>query len=494
MSKYNFYYDETEHSRKINHQTVSADNYYDGFVTAVIGWDEQDEVEIEERYRLFEKKHSRRKTNGEIKSTTIKQNQLEKGFASLSRDAAVFIGDFFDLFDEKTLIYISAFSKIEYVIKQIFAGYENTPLLDMDLLKYSITKAIIVYRSEEVISSLYGTPSEFLGSLRHFLQLRINADKANVELKSREIEQFELILLLLDDAAEVESFDWSYKNPLIGLKLYLQEKSICEYFLIIDREARTAESARNLGLDSVSEGESSELFALQMADMLAGIMAKLMKALAKAFEYRNAADEVKKNLLDEGWFKLTEERLALYKSLYRVVMELNNAWYKVFSGVYTDDLICLTTFLSFVNSFASADELKSNLQMMPEYFNTAACNGLAHHYSMMSNKLPIAPISSDNKEYFFNQKGGKEFFDIGKQPSLYLDKGVRTCNVLSVGTRDGKALVTIKEGTDATCYVLPDNLLPWAESLVVIASMGMNLFPEKVTFTEISGGLAADIH
>lgn len=175
-------------------------------------------------------------------------------------------------------------------------------------------------------------------------------------------------------------------------------------------------------------------------------------------------------------------------------MELNNAWYKVFSGVYTDDLICLTTFLSFVNSFASADELKSNLQMMPEYFNTAACNGLAHHYSMMSNKLPIAPISSDNKEYFFNQKGGKEFFDIGKQPSLYLDKGVRTCNVLSVGTRDGKALVTIKEGTDATCYVLPDNLLPWAESLVVIASMGMNLFPEKVTFTEISGGLAADIH
>ncbi len=37
MSKYNFYYDESEHSRKINYQTVSASNYYDNFVTMVVG-------------------------------------------------------------------------------------------------------------------------------------------------------------------------------------------------------------------------------------------------------------------------------------------------------------------------------------------------------------------------------------------------------------------------------------------------------------------------
>ena len=29
MAKYDFYYDESEHSRKINLKTVSADNYYD---------------------------------------------------------------------------------------------------------------------------------------------------------------------------------------------------------------------------------------------------------------------------------------------------------------------------------------------------------------------------------------------------------------------------------------------------------------------------------
>ena len=45
MSKYNFYYDESEHSRKINYQTVSASNYYDNFVTMVVGWSaEKDDI------------------------------------------------------------------------------------------------------------------------------------------------------------------------------------------------------------------------------------------------------------------------------------------------------------------------------------------------------------------------------------------------------------------------------------------------------------------
>lgn len=38
MPEYQFYYDETEHSRKINYNTVSASNYYDNFVTMIVGW------------------------------------------------------------------------------------------------------------------------------------------------------------------------------------------------------------------------------------------------------------------------------------------------------------------------------------------------------------------------------------------------------------------------------------------------------------------------
>ena len=321
MGHFNFYYDETEHSRKINHRTVSASNYHDDFITAAVGWDKLDEVEIEAKFRIFEERYSRRMTGNELKSTTIKQGQLKNGFASLSKNTAALMSDFFDLFDERVFVYLSAFSKTEYVVRQVLAGYKNSPFADMDLLKYSVTKAIVTCRPKEVIQSLYAGPEEFLESLKDFLRLKIEADKTNIELKNREIEQFECILLLLEDAEPIKTLDWNYDSTLATLKAFLQEKFMSEYSLIIDREARTAESARNLGFKNVSEGNSKELFALRMADLLAGIAAKLMKAMAKALAYRSAADEVRKSLLDVGWFELTEERLALYKKLHRIVMQ-----------------------------------------------------------------------------------------------------------------------------------------------------------------------------
>jgi hypothetical protein len=494
MKHFNFYYDETEHSRKINHRTVSASNYHDDFIAAAVGWDKLDESDIEEKFHTFEEKYSRRMVGNELKSTTIKQSQLTYGFASLSKSTAALMNDFFDLFDESVFVYLSAFSKTEYIVRQVFSGYENSPFIDMDLLKYSVTKAIVTYRPEEVIQSLYAGPEKFLESLRDFLRQKIEEDSVNIDLKHREIEQFVCILLLLENAEPIKTFDWDYGPTLATLKAFIQEKSICEYSLIIDREARTAESARNLGFEHVSEGNSKELFALRMADLLAGIAAKLMKALAKALKYRNPADEVRKKLLDVGWFKLTEERLAIYKKLHRIVMQSNNAWHKVSSGVYSDNLICFTTFLSFVDNFSSPKDIQDDLPMMPEYFNAAACAALESHYAIVRDTLPAIPTNSDNSEYFFNQRGGKEYFDVNRQPYLEVGSRAHTYNVLAVDVRNGKALVTLEEDDKVACYALPDKLYSWAETLVDFASSGVGLFPEKVTFTPINGELSAHIH
>ena len=46
MDTYKFYYDESEHSRKINYKTVTAPNYYDNFVTVVVGWTKEKEKEV----------------------------------------------------------------------------------------------------------------------------------------------------------------------------------------------------------------------------------------------------------------------------------------------------------------------------------------------------------------------------------------------------------------------------------------------------------------
>lgn len=66
--------------------------------------------------------------------------------------------------------------------------------------------------------------------------------------------------------------------------------------------------------------------------------------------------------------------------------------------------------------------------------------------------------------------------------------------MLAVNVRNGKALVTLEEDDKVVCYVLPDRLRSWAETLSNFASRGVDLFPEKVTFTPINGELAADIH
>ena len=73
---FKFYYDETEHRRKINLKTIKADNFYDNFMTVIIGWDDEFSDEIEKKYLVFEEKYNDRKSKGELKSTTLSQRQF----------------------------------------------------------------------------------------------------------------------------------------------------------------------------------------------------------------------------------------------------------------------------------------------------------------------------------------------------------------------------------------------------------------------------------
>ena len=135
MSTYEFYYDESEHSRKINYNTISAANYYDNFVTMIVGWSSE-KNDIIRRHASFEEKYVGRKDrNGEIKSTTLSQKQFQYGFASLNKQNAHFVNDFLSLFDEDIHIYFSVVSKIEYLVLQLFKAYRNSLLINADAIK-----------------------------------------------------------------------------------------------------------------------------------------------------------------------------------------------------------------------------------------------------------------------------------------------------------------------------------------------------------------------
>lgn len=500
MSKYNFYYDESEHSRKINYKTVSASNYYDNFVTMIVGWSAEKD-DILQRHAAFETKYADRKDrNGEIKSTMFQQKQFKYGFASLNKQNAQFVNDFLSLFDEDIHIYFSVSSKIEYLVLQIFQGYRNSFLVDADLMKYSITKALVMYRPQEIIKCLYETPEDFLEQLKKFFRERIECNKSNPKLKQTETNAFQEILLVLDDISGNPELDWDYHMSFDGFKKYLGEKDIQNYTLIIDKEgkeekeSKTLKAVREIGLDNSDEADSTEHPGLRIADMMAGIISKLLKGLCDSLRYRSLDESAHKKIFDKDWFCLNEVQLELYKKLYRLICEWQPAWYKSYSGIYSDDLVLFIALLNFMNHFESVEQIRADIDMQGEYFNAFACEKLTRYFNQRRCKLPVEPVIPFDEESYLNKRGGKVYFDSRKQLLLPLHEGSQTFDVLSVGV-DQKftPTVTILKDGESECFRLPNELSEWACSVVGMAAMGMNLFPTKVTFSNINGRYYADI-
>lgn len=386
---YHFFYDETEHSRKINYHTVTASNYYDNFISVIVGWLSEEEDSIRERYLDFESKHEFRKVNGELKSQTMKAKDLRLGFASLNKHTINFYDDLISLYDETIIIYFSVASKIEYVINQLFSNYQNRIFVDSNLMKYSIIKSINVYRPQKVIEAIYKEPQIFVDELRSFLENQIVKNQTNIVLKERENQIFEEILLILDDTKRLCSVDWTYVSSFDGFRKLLTEMNVVDYQLMIDREgdgSPTLTTAVYEGLRNVSEVDSKDYVGIRMADMLAGLISKLMQSLKVALTNTYKDGEIKKTLLDPGWFSINQKQLDLYKKLYRVVCVNNYYWYKTYSGIYSDDLVSFVTLLQFMNHFEDAAEIRnSELKMQPEYYNSFVCERLQERYEIIRN-------------------------------------------------------------------------------------------------------------
>lgn len=113
MTNYRFYYDESEHSRAISKATIKAKEFYDGFIVAITGWEEDYEPELEKRYLSFERKFLSPDSK-ELKSTAIASRQLRYGFATLSKANISLIEGLLGALNEQTLLYYSHVSKVEF--------------------------------------------------------------------------------------------------------------------------------------------------------------------------------------------------------------------------------------------------------------------------------------------------------------------------------------------------------------------------------------------
>lgn len=493
---YNFYYDESEHSRIINLSTITGETYYDNFLAAIVGWDLDNETEIKQKYLAFEEKYAERKKKGEIKSDTFKSNQFKYGFASFNKPNVEMLNDLLSIIDDDFFIYLFVASKIEYVIIQLFKDYTNSIFVDMDSVRYSIVKAILTYRPTEVINSIYAEPEEFVSSLIDFFTQRIELNKSNIALKEAENNAFENILMILQDVEPPTSINWDYHMSFVGFSSLLKSKRIADYSLTIDKEgnSKTHDAAIEVGIVNCTEVDSKEHFGLRIADMLAGIVGKMMKSLYHSLRNESNNATVTKTLLDKSWFKVSEEQLCLYKKLHHILLEINNDWYKIYAGNYSDDLISLLALLDYMNHFKSADEIQKDFDMHPEYCNACMCRRLEEYFNRIHSKLPVEPVVPETEEYFRNSRGAKVYFDDNRQPELKIVEGHNKYYVLSVGNSNaGIPLVTIENKPENMCFRLPKQLSEWAMTVIGMANMGENLFPSEVVFSLINGRYYADI-
>ena len=409
MFKYNFYYDESEHSRKINYKTVSASNYYDNFVTMIVGWSAEKD-DILQQHAAFETKYADRKDrNGEIKSTVLHQKQFKYGFSTLNKQNAQLVNDFLSLFDKDIHIYFSVSSKIEYLVLQIFQRYRNSFLVDADLMKYSITKALVMYRPKEIIKCLYESPKDFLVELKKFFRDRIECNRNNPKLKQKETEAFQQILFILDDISDAPEIDWDYHMPFDGFRKYLEEEKIADYFLTLDKEgdaeqdSKTLQAAHLMGLQNTTEVDSLSSCGVRMADMMAGIMTKLLKSLCDSLRYHSPEEGVQKKVLAARWFQMNEAQLGLYKKLYKIICEWDHAWYKSYAGIYSDDLVTFIALLNYMNHFESVKQIHDEGMKAGVTLNPATPVSLL---SDIIDELDIVMLMSVNPGF-----GGQKFIE-----------------------------------------------------------------------------------
>lgn len=259
--------------------------------------------------------------------------------------------------------------------------------------------------------------------------------------------------------------------------------------LIIDKEGKEDEASKTLkaahavGLDKADEANSRNYPGLRITDMLVGITTKLLKGLCDSLRYQSTGEGTTKKILDKSWFCLSKYQLELYKKLYRLICEWQPAWYKSYSGIYSDDLVVFIALLNFMSHFDSVEQIRADIDMKGEYFNAFACEQLAQYFEQRRWKLPIEPVIPQDEESYLNHRGGRVFFNSRKQTALPLHEGSQTFYVLSVGVDQNLTpTITILQEGEPMCFRLPEDLSEWACSVVGMALMGMKIFPAKVTF------------
>ena len=126
---------------------------------------------------------------------------------------------------------------------------------NINYLRYSLIKAINVYRPQRVIEAIYDENDDFLSILRDFLIDKIKENESSMPLKEAENRAFTEILIFIDEAYQVTKLEWNYESGFIGFKKYLKELGIENVIVPMDnvKEAALIDGIKVYGAENLHD-------------------------------------------------------------------------------------------------------------------------------------------------------------------------------------------------------------------------------------------------
>lgn len=109
----------------------------------------------------------------ELKSSVVKNKKYKYGLASFKENDIKLYAKLINIIaTHKSYLYIGVFNKIHYLVIQMLAksSLEN---IDFNCVSYSMTKALCVYRPNDVLSSIENDIQSFIPKFNSFLEKRI---------------------------------------------------------------------------------------------------------------------------------------------------------------------------------------------------------------------------------------------------------------------------------------------------------------------------------
>lgn len=354
---------------------------------------------INDKYLEFEKdvRNSIKRFNQlkEIKAKYV----LKKGyvpFPRLNNDSLMFADKFLDFMLSEPDLYIHGVfpHKAQVIIQSRLQEWlywleKKQVGIIIDNVFYSLVKYLVTddlnHHFRDVLFDESAKTKKILDVLKMELE-NFSEKNKNVKNRQLQVDFYRQIIGLLKkypapySMYQFDGFKYTFDQLSYGLELDLLtlngiEAGTGEHYLFPDDDAPVEEFRKIDFLHVQGTVKSDSTPGVRMADVVAGILAKILVKINMDLQRdRDDLNEIKK--LPQEWFDFTDLSLSVIKKIQKLIFTRK---YQVMHGIYGDHLLALQSYVDFISNFETVEEIK-NVEDIQDDFHKYLTLNLSNYF------------------------------------------------------------------------------------------------------------------